>query len=277
MLVLSVVEWIVSTARCPVENLLASGFRRIVLRISYFSYRYTLRVSRNCPLHLSRTLYKSTLFMQNKPNFPDDQMNVTKVMKKHYEKKDTWSSGKNKPNSKPNKPNTNPIKPNFRKPKMNINKVLTKDYENKANWALFENKPNTNPIKPNTNPISPLHAAKYTQYKPNQSKFQTGRLLIDPMKPLYPVRKPAFREGMIFSTNLRNREGFNTPSELFNGLYTPADVQYYSRRKCRCSSTVEHSFRKAGVEGPNPSIGFVNLQEKYNSLQQVLKEIHYDI
>ena len=36
---------------------------------------------------------------------------------------------------------------------------------------------------------------------------------------------------------------------------------------------VEHSFRKAGVEGPNPSIGFVNLQEKYNSLQQILKEL----
>ncbi len=28
------------------------------------------------PLHLSRTLYKSTLFMQNKANLPDAQMNV---------------------------------------------------------------------------------------------------------------------------------------------------------------------------------------------------------
>ncbi len=36
---------------------------------------------------------------------------------------------------------------------------------------------------------------------------------------------------------------------------------------------VEHSFRKAGVVGPNPSIGCVNLQEKYNSLEQILKKL----
>jgi uncharacterized protein len=36
---------------------------------------------------------------------------------------------------------------------------------------------------------------------------------------------------------------------------------------------VEHSFRKAGVVGSNPSIGFVNLQDKYNSLQQILKKL----
>jgi uncharacterized protein len=36
---------------------------------------------------------------------------------------------------------------------------------------------------------------------------------------------------------------------------------------------VEHSFRKAGVEGSTPSIGFVNLQDKYNSLQKILKEL----
>ena len=40
---------------------------------------------------------------------------------------------------------------------------------------------------------------------------------------------------------------------------------------CRCSSTVEHGFRKAGVVGSNPTIGCVNLQEKYNSLQEILK------
>ena len=36
---------------------------------------------------------------------------------------------------------------------------------------------------------------------------------------------------------------------------------------------VEHSFRKAEVEGPTPSIGFMNLNEKYNSLQQIIKEL----
>jgi protein-S-isoprenylcysteine O-methyltransferase Ste14 len=44
---------------------------------------------------------------------------------------------------------------------------------------------------------------------------------------------------------------------LLNGLYKTANEQYYIRRKRRCSSTVEHGFRKAGVEGSNPSIGFI--------------------
>ena len=34
----------------------------------------------------------------------------------------------------------------------------------------------------------------------------------------------------------------------------------------------ERSFRKAEVVGPTPTIGCVNLQEKYNSLQQILKD-----
>ncbi len=36
---------------------------------------------------------------------------------------------------------------------------------------------------------------------------------------------------------------------------------------------VERSFRKAEVEGSTPSIGFVQLNEKYNSLQTVLREL----
>ena len=49
-------------------------------------------------------------------------------------------------------------------------------------------------------------------------------------------------------------------------LYNPADNRYDGSVGwylpnilfCRCSSMVEHSFRKAGVEGPNPSIGCVD-------------------
>jgi len=48
------------------------------------------------------------LFMQNKPNVKDAQINVNSYMKSKYEKVDNWLSGKNKANS-------NPIKPNFRK------------------------------------------------------------------------------------------------------------------------------------------------------------------
>ena len=59
------------------------------------------------------------------------------------------------------------------------------------------------------------------QPKERQEKFRSWRLLINPILP----------------------------------LYKPANVQYHSRHKRRCSSMVEHSFRKAGVEGPTPSIG----------------------
>ncbi len=50
------------------------------------------------------------LFMQNKPNVKDAQINVNSYMKIIYEKLDTWLSVKNKANS-------NPIKPNLRKAK----------------------------------------------------------------------------------------------------------------------------------------------------------------
>jgi hypothetical protein len=38
------------------------------------------------------------LFMQNKPNVKDAQINVNSYMKSIYEKLDTWLNGKNKPN-----------------------------------------------------------------------------------------------------------------------------------------------------------------------------------
>ena len=36
---------------------------------------------------------------------------------------------------------------------------------------------------------------------------------------------------------------------------------------------VEHRFRKAGVDGPNPSIGFMNLEDKYDSPQKILTRL----
>jgi len=50
--------------------------------------------------------------MQNKPNFQNAQMNVSQVSTKDYAKKDTWWSGKNKPNSNPIQTQSNPIKAN---------------------------------------------------------------------------------------------------------------------------------------------------------------------
>ncbi len=75
------------------------------------------------------------LFMQNKPNVKDAQINVNSYMKGKYEKLDTWLSGKNKPNS-------NPIKPNLRKAKMNVNLTITKDYRKKDDFLVRINKPN---------------------------------------------------------------------------------------------------------------------------------------
>jgi len=45
-----------------------------------------------------------------------------------------------------NKPNSNPIKANFRKPKMNVNLTITKDYRKKDDFTVRKNKPNSNPI-----------------------------------------------------------------------------------------------------------------------------------
>jgi hypothetical protein len=43
--------------------------------------------------------------MQNKPNFPETQMSVNKVLTMNYEKKDTWWTGKKRTQTNPNKPN----------------------------------------------------------------------------------------------------------------------------------------------------------------------------
>ena len=56
------------------------------------------------PLHLSRILYKSPLFMQNKPNFRKSQMNVYPYNTSDYENIANWTLGQNKPNSNPIKP-----------------------------------------------------------------------------------------------------------------------------------------------------------------------------
>ena len=97
------------------------------LRISYFASLVAL--------HLSRTLYKSALFMQNKPNFRKSQMNVSILLQTAYENKRNWTIGQSKPNS-------NPIKPNLRKAKMNVNLYVIEDYRKKDDFVVRINKPN---------------------------------------------------------------------------------------------------------------------------------------
>ena len=105
-------------------------------------------------LHLSRVLYKSTLFMQNKPNLLNAQMNVTSFYTKDYENQGRLRTP---PKQTQYKPNTNPIQTQYKantnpipeRPKMNENSFATKVYENITTFRLKQNKPNTNPIKPN--------------------------------------------------------------------------------------------------------------------------------
>jgi len=42
-----------------------------------------------------------TLFMQNKPNLLDAQMNLSIFSKMDYENKSNWTLGENKPNQSP--------------------------------------------------------------------------------------------------------------------------------------------------------------------------------
>jgi len=76
--------------------------------------------------------------MQNKPNFQNYKMNVTKVLTKDYKNKSPRRLRKNKPNS-------NPIKPNLLDAQMTVTLYITKDYENKSPRRLRKNKANSNP------------------------------------------------------------------------------------------------------------------------------------
>ena len=101
--------------------------------------------------HFPSTFVERTLqinsFMQNKANFPDDQMNVTVFYTKEYENETLSRSGKNKANTKPNKPN-------LLDDQMNVSAIITKEYENLPLRRCGENKPNTKPIQTQSNPIS---------------------------------------------------------------------------------------------------------------------------
>ena len=100
----------------------------LALRISCFSYRDTLHASCFTKLPFDNCRESSTnrpIFMQNKPNFQDTQMNVSANMTKDYEKISNPTLGENKPNSNPIQSQTNPIKckKTGSKPKQTQNKA----------------------------------------------------------------------------------------------------------------------------------------------------------
>jgi len=63
--------------------------------------------------------------MQNKPNFPEAQMNVNPYNTTDYENKSNPTLGENKPNSNPNKPN-------LPERRIDAKYLFTKDYEEKC-------------------------------------------------------------------------------------------------------------------------------------------------
>jgi hypothetical protein len=77
------------------------------LRISDFSYRDTLHASRDT--NITFTTVEDSLqigpFLQNKANFRKSQMYVNKVLTREYDNETLSKRGKNKPNTKPKKPN----------------------------------------------------------------------------------------------------------------------------------------------------------------------------
>ena len=117
------------------------------------------------PLHLSRILYKSPLFMQNEPKFRKSQMNVNRLLKKNYEKKDTWWTGKKRTE-------TNPIS---KKPKMNVSSIATKNYENICPRGAPKNKPDSNPNKPDSPEAKISPNIYYTKGYSSETAFRRGK------------------------------------------------------------------------------------------------------
>jgi hypothetical protein len=125
-----------------IENPTLAHFRHFIRRGGFSSLFTNLTAYKAAYIYVPIRHYicrelstNQLLFMQNKPNVKDAQINVNSYMKSKYEKLDTWLSGKNKPNS-------NPIKPNFKKAKMNANSFITKDYRKKDDFLVRINKPN---------------------------------------------------------------------------------------------------------------------------------------
>ncbi len=174
-------------------------------------------------------------------------MNANLYNTTDYEGKRDWTPGENKPNSNPNKPN-------LRKAKMNVNLTLTKDYRKKDDFAVRKNKPNSNPIsvkpKMNANAFSQKDYENITAFRPQKNKPKQSQSQNRSQKT--EVRRQ--------SSVLCSRSSVLCLRRLLINpmlpLYKLSNVQYYSRRKGRCSSMVERSFRKAEVVGPTPTIGF---------------------
>jgi len=98
-------------------------------------FRHFSSLLTNLPSTSVKDSLQIGLFMQNKPNLLDVQMNVNPYNTTDYENIANWTLGENKPNSNPNKPN-------FKKAKMNVNLYVIEDYRKKDDFLVRINKPN---------------------------------------------------------------------------------------------------------------------------------------
>ena len=111
---------------CPLSRLQIKvrpkGLRSFAFYFLIFVFSFlplmSLRANTYVPIrhHLYNCRESSTnqtFIMQNKANFRKSQMNVSSVLTKDYENRTLGERGKNKANSKPIKPNTNPIQTQF--------------------------------------------------------------------------------------------------------------------------------------------------------------------
>ena len=81
---------------------LTADSRAIMFKpLPYNEIHNTKHDSRNCALHLSRELYKSTLILTNKPNFQNAEMMITLYITRGYERIRPMDNCQNKPNSNP--------------------------------------------------------------------------------------------------------------------------------------------------------------------------------
>ena len=133
---------------------------------------------------------------------------------------------------------------------MDVNAYKKVDYENLCIFRLRKNKPNPSG-----------HSMSVWNCRTDQSQFQARRGFFCLLHKRLP-RPFGPRNDILWRFYIkRGREEGNCSSRLlFNrikAIYKPVSDRYYNRHICRCSSMVEHSFRKAEVEGSTPSIGFI--------------------
>ncbi|UCF43086.1 MAG: hypothetical protein JSV99_10975 [Planctomycetota bacterium] len=105
--------------------------------------------------------------MQNKPNFPAAQMNVTSFYRVDYENTSNWKPGENKPNQTQYKANTNPIFPDAQ---MNATSGLTNDYEIGPLRRREKSKPNQTQFS-----INLSNPKRETQHQQNLAHFNIPR------------------------------------------------------------------------------------------------------